>query len=81
MNPRVIKVVYKSPYQLILTFANFETKAFDLSTYLNYPIFIPLQNESLCANAKVFNGTVVWNDDIDFDPDRLYLVAKAIEFL
>lgn len=81
MNPRVLKVRYMSPYRLVLTFTNFEIKEFDLSTYLNYSVFEPLQNESFCASAKVFNGTVVWNDDIDFDPDRLYLEAKPIEFL
>jgi len=78
MNPRVTAVEYKSKYQLILTFENSEMKEFDLSPYLHYPVFEQLNDESFCNKAKVFNGTVVWDDSTDFDPDTLYLESKPL---
>ncbi len=79
MNPRVTQVKYESRYKLVLTFSNSEVKQFDFSNYLAYPIYTPLRDESFCRRAKVFNGTVAWNDEIDFDPDTLYL--ESIELV
>lgn len=73
MNPKAKNIIYKSPYNLIVTFANGEVKIFDLKPYLKYPVYQELKNESFCSKAKVQNGIVVWNDEIDLDPDRLYL--------
>jgi hypothetical protein len=73
MNPRAKNILYKSPYNLIVTFTNGEVKKFDLQPYLNYPIYRKLKNESFCSKAIIENGTVIWNDEIDIDPDRLYL--------
>ena len=78
MNPRVKQVEYKSKYKLILTFENDEVKEFDFSAYLEYPVYCPLIDESFSATAGVYNGTVVWSDDIDFDPDRLYLESRTL---
>jgi hypothetical protein len=78
MNPRVIKVEYKSKYRLILTFTNGEIKEFDLSPYLQYPVFESLNDEFFCSKAYIFNGTVIWDDNTDFDPDTLYLESKTL---
>lgn len=78
MNPRAIKVEYDSPYKLIVTFANGKVKVFELQPYLHYPVYQPLQNESFCDKATVQYGTVVWNEEIDVDPDRLYLESKEL---
>ncbi len=78
MNPRVIKATYESRFKLILTFDNNEVKEFDFSSYLHYPVYQPLQDESFCRNVKVFNGTVMWDDVTDFDPDTLYLESKTL---
>ena len=78
MNPRLKEVNYKSKFKLILTFENDEVKEFDLSPYLHYPVFEPLSDESFCDKAKIFNGTVAWDDTIDFDPDTLYLESKSL---
>lgn len=78
MNPRIKEVIYKNKFKLILTFENDEMKEFDLSPYLHYPVFEPLADESFCSKAKTFNGTVVWDDNIDFDPDTLYLESKSL---
>lgn len=80
MNPRVKKVIYQSPYKLVLTFTNNEKKIFDFTEYLSYPIYETLKNEVLCTQAKVMTGTVVWNDEVDFDPDTLYLESESLQF-
>lgn len=73
MNPRAKNITYKSPYQLIVTFSNDEVKLFDLRPYLNFPVYKELKDEAFCSKATVKNGIVVWNDEIDLDPDTLYL--------
>ena len=78
MNPRVIHVSYQSPYKLLLTFSNREQKQFDLTPYLRYPVFQPLQNEAFCQKAKVCFGTVAWDEVIDMDPDTLFLESYRI---
>ena len=72
MNPRIIEVDYKGQYILSLTFSNNERKEFDLTPYLIYLVYEILKDEAFCARAKIFNGTVSWNDEVDFDPDVLY---------
>lgn len=78
MNPRVKAVRYESPYKLNVTFLNGEVREFDMAPYLQYPVFENLQNESYCQKVSVNNGTVVWDDEIDFDPDTLYLEGKKM---
>jgi hypothetical protein len=78
MNPRIKTVAYKSPYKLILPFTNGEHKEFDFSPYLSYPVYQNLKDESFCRKVKTGNGTVAWNDEIDFDPDTLYLESTLL---
>lgn len=78
MNPRIKTVIYKKPYRLILSFTNGEQKEFDLSPYLSYPVYKNLKDESFCSKVKVIDGTIAWNDEIDFDPDTLYLESKSM---
>ena len=78
MNPRVIAVKYENKYKIILTFSNKEVKEFDVSSYLNYPVYSQLKDESFCQKVQVYNGTVIWNDTIDFDADTLYTESKQL---
>jgi hypothetical protein len=78
MNPRVTAVKYKSKYKLVLDFTNGETKEFDFSSYLGYPVYEVLKDEGFCRKAKVFNGTVIWDDETDFDPDTLFIESKSL---
>ena len=78
MNPRLTRVEYNSKYKLLLTFSNGEIKEFDFSNYLQYPVYNDLNDESFCRKVKVINGTAAWNEDVDFDPDRLYLESKHL---
>ncbi|WP_173003188.1 DUF2442 domain-containing protein [Chitinophaga sp. SYP-B3965] len=78
MNPRVSTVQFKSPYKLILTFTNNEVKEFDFSSYLDYPVYKALKDETFSSKARVFNGTVIWDENVDFDPDTLYLESEPL---
>jgi hypothetical protein len=78
MNPRVKAVKYISPYKLDITFLNGEVREFDMTPYLKYPMFENLRDEFYCQKVSVKYGTVVWGDDIDFDPDTLYLEGKKL---
>lgn len=79
MNPRVIAVQYLSRHKLELKFSNGDVRIFDITPYLEYPVFKPLQEEKFCALAKVFNGTVAWDENIDLDPDTLFLESKPVD--
>ncbi len=81
MNPRIKTVAYKSPYKLEITFVNGERKEFDLTPYLNYPVFEKLKDESYCRKARVAYGTVLWDEETDFDSDTLYLNSKELNAL
>jgi hypothetical protein len=78
MNPRVNNVKYEPPYKLQLTFNNGEVKEFDFANYLVYPVYEKLKNPAFCSKVKAYMGTVVWDEEIDFDPDTLYLESKSI---
>jgi len=78
MNSRIHQVHYKSPYKRVLNFNNDERKIFDFRDYLQYPVYKHLANEAFYADAKVMMSNVTWNDEIDFDPNTLYLQIVAI---
>jgi len=79
MNPRVKSVTCIDNYKLRITFKNNEIKIFDISPYLDFPVYKELQNEALFKKAHVVNDTVTWNGEIDFDPDTLYLESKLTQ--
>jgi hypothetical protein len=78
MNPRVSTVTANNDYTLTLTFANQETRHFDIKPYLHYPAFSPLNDVNFFMQAKAEHGTVVWPQNLDFDPDRLFLESLPI---
>jgi hypothetical protein len=78
MNPKAKSVLYEGSFKLIVTFTNNEVKEFNMQPYLQYPVYEHLQNEAVCKNVKVENGIVVWDNETDLDPDRLYLESKSL---
>jgi hypothetical protein len=78
MNPRSKKVQYKSPYKLIIVFDNNEEKEFNLSPYLQYPVYERLKDEAYCMKARIQNGIVIWDNETDMDPDTLYLESSTL---
>ena len=78
MNPRVISVKPLDNYCLELQFTNKERKLFDVKPYLSIGIFQELQDTSLFNGIRAFNGSIVWPNDLDLDPDTLYLDSKPV---
>lgn len=73
MNPRVTHVELLPGYRLELTFTSGEVGVFDVKPYLGKGVFLELKNLDLFSAVRPFNGTVVWPNELDFDPDTLYL--------
>jgi hypothetical protein len=78
MNPRVKAVSFQRPHFLILTFSNNERKRFSFEPYIRYLVDRKLENEVFAEKVYCVNGTVAWDDMIDFDPDTLYLEAEPL---
>lgn len=78
MNPRVEKVECIDKSKLEITFENNEVKIFDVAPYFVYPVYKKLRDEVFFKKAHMLNGTVVWDDFIDFDPDMLYLEGAEL---
>ncbi len=66
---RVVK-----PYILDVTFADGVRRQVDVEPVLNKPVFAPLRNPRLFAEAAVdpVLGTVVWPNGADLAPEFLY---------
>lgn len=73
MNPRVTEVRALDDHTLLVTFANGESKRFDMHPYFSYPAFRRLQDPEFFRRARAEAGTATWPDGIDFDPDVLYV--------
>ena len=78
MNPRVKEVTVQKNFTLLVTFTNGEEKLFDVKPYLETGVFKNLKNLAMFATAHAEYGTVVWQNNVDFDPDTLYLEGKKI---
>ena len=66
-------------YTLMLSFADGKKGIYDVKPWLKYKIFEPLKNKGLFSLAKIECGSVVWNDDIDIDPEILYQDSRPVE--
>ncbi len=77
MNPRVIAVEPLPSFKLQLTFSNQEQKIFDVSSYLAIGIFAELSDPSIFNQVRAFNGSIIWPNELDLDPDTLYLDSQC----
>ena len=76
MNPRIAAVTARDDHSLLLTFTNGEIRYFDITPYLAYPAFEPLRRVAFFKLVRASHGTVAWPQEIDFDPDTLYLEGE-----
>lgn len=76
MNPRVKSVTAKKNYTLFITFENNETKIFDVRPYLNFGVFIELNDKKYFRQVKPFLGSITWPHGQDICPDTLYMDGK-----
>jgi hypothetical protein len=78
--PEIIRVKYVKPienYKLFLTFTNGKQKIFDMTEYLEKKVYQQLRNLNFFNQVYVSHGTVAWSDDIDIDPDTLYIKSES----
>ena len=73
MYPGVINVEPKEDFILKLYFENGEKKIFDLKPYLNIGLFAELKDIEIFNSAKVSFDTVMWDNELDIDPEMLYV--------
>ena len=74
----VSRVEVSPDYLLLLIFDNGERRRFDMTPYLQYPVFKRLQNPAFFSLARVDYGTVTWPGDIDIAPETLYHESKPV---
>ncbi len=76
MFPDVKSVRYLHDYELELTFADGVIGQIDFTTWIigQGGVFKPLEDETYFAKVQVNPdlGTIVWPNDVDFDPEVLY---------
>jgi hypothetical protein len=73
MNPRVSAVEVIDFHRLLVTFKNEEQRFFDVTPYLDLPVFQHLRGSPDFYNVRVEHGTIVWANDVDLCPDTIYL--------
>jgi len=73
---KAVKVEPFDNYTLKISFSNGKEKTFDVKPFLKYEAFLPLKDKKLFETAKIEGHTVVWNENIDIDPRRLYWEGK-----
>lgn len=74
----VSRVEVSPDHLLLLIFDNGERRRFDMTPYLEYPVFKRLQNPAFFSLARVDYGTVTWPGDIDIAPETLYHESKPV---
>lgn len=74
----VASVTPEAGFTLVLGFSNGEERRFDMSPYLEFPVYHRLQNPGFFALAKLDGGTVVWPGDIDIAPETLYAGSLSL---
>ncbi len=73
-----MKVEPKEDFILKLYFENGEQKIFDVKPYLHIGLFSELTDIELFNSVKVSFDTVMWDNELDIDPEMLYLESKSV---
>ena len=63
-------------HRILITFENDERKLFDLSPYLRFPVFEPLNDPCEFSRFAIIDGTIEWACGADLSPDTFYLESK-----
>lgn len=71
---RVVEIEVLPNYRLRLKYADGVEGIVDLSDYVGKGVFAVWEDPRELARVKVgSSGELVWNDQVDLDPDALYL--------
>jgi Protein of unknown function (DUF2442) len=86
MFPDVKAVRYLHDYELELTFEDGVTGQINFASWIigQGGVFAPLEDKTYFAQVQINAdiGTIVWPNDVDFDPEVLYsrITGKLIPF-
>lgn len=75
----IVKVKPLKGYNLLLTFENSEERIFDVSPYLSIGRFSELKELSLFNTVRVSFDSIEWENQLDLDPELLYLKSMKLE--
>ncbi|WP_156023590.1 DUF2442 domain-containing protein [Sulfobacillus thermosulfidooxidans] len=70
--PQVIAVRPFPEYLLVLKFKDGDLRVFDMKPMLWGEMFEPLRAKDLFNQVRVEDGTIVWPNGADIDPELLY---------
>lgn len=78
MLPKLTQVISNRDYTLNCVFEDGSHKTFDVKPYLEMGDFIELKDIQLFQTARVFMGTVQWDNELDIAPDTLFIESKEL---
>ena len=68
----VVGVVPHEDYTMTVEFHDGTRGTYDVRPLLGWEVYEPLNSLPFFMGARAERGTVVWGDDIDIAPERLY---------
>ena len=74
----VTGVLPLADYQLLLTFADGESRVFDVAPYLGKGVFAVLREKALFDAVQISFDTIAWPNGADFCPELLYANSRAV---
>ena len=78
MRPKIVDVKPLDDYKLFLFFDTGEKKIYDMSYWLDKPMFQELKNTDLFKTVKVSGLSIAWLHGQDLCPDELYDDSETI---
>lgn len=78
-SPNIKEAKMMEDYKILITFANGESKVFNLKPYFNYKVFKPLIDIEEFKNFKIEDGTIEWRCGADLSQDTFYIESIPLE--
>jgi hypothetical protein len=79
MQPLINKVIAREDYTLILFYENKEKRIFDMKPLLSIAPFNQLIDKDLFYSVKPSFDSIEWGNEIDIDPEYMYLESEKVE--
>lgn len=71
-NDAVSSVRYAGSQTFVITFSSGQSRLFDVTPFLNMPVYAPLRDESVLERVKVDHGALTWLEgSIDIAPETV----------
>ncbi len=77
--PTVVRAKFRGGHRIHLVFNDGLQGTVDFSSWLDGPVFEPLQDPAFFQRFFLDGGTVTWPNGADVAPETLYEHAKADE--